>query len=180
MYQALQLFAQLYDEFDHYWQIEMDVRYTGNVRHYLDALSEFARQEPQKQSVERASYFYMQQVHGTYLDFQNTINASLEGAGIWGAVCIPDFEPIGIPPPTPRPEDDDFSWGVGFDADLIFRDLAATCLCWMGGSIKIGSGVQRWRCHPSTHLASCHQPHFLESFKRSACIARTKWHENSI
>ncbi|MCJ1310470.1 hypothetical protein MMC25_004134 [Agyrium rufum] len=119
IFQALQLFAHFYDEFDHYWQLEMDVRYTGDTREYLDSMSRFAREEPRKQSRERASYAYIPEVHGSYRDFFSAVNATLEGGGMWGAEKIKDFAPIGPQPPTKTPQEDNFEWGVGEDADLI-------------------------------------------------------------
>jgi hypothetical protein len=82
--QPFQLFAHFYDDFDHYWQFEMDSRSTSHVGHFLNALSLFARQEPRKQSRERASYAYIPPVHGTYAEFLASVNKSLNGGRLWG------------------------------------------------------------------------------------------------
>jgi predicted small lipoprotein YifL len=119
MYQALQLLAYFYPEFDHFWQLEMDIKFLGNTRHYLDAVSNFAKTEPRKQARERASFFLMSAVHGAYSELLSAVNESLAGGGLWGPLRIPDIEPIGPSPPTKTPEEDDFSWGVGEEADLI-------------------------------------------------------------
>ncbi|KAF2499286.1 hypothetical protein BU16DRAFT_557617 [Lophium mytilinum] len=118
IYQPLQLFAYYYPEYDHFWQLELDVRFTGHTAHYLDALNTFARKQPRKQSIERSSYLYIPSIHGTYANFTSLIDATLNGGGVWGAVNIPDVEPVG-PKPTGSSQEDDFSWGVGEDADLI-------------------------------------------------------------
>ncbi len=98
----------------------MDVRITGNSLHYLEALSAFAKGEPRKQAFERASFRYIPEAHGTYADLLSAVNSSLQGQGIWGPVRIPDIKrPIGPPPPSADPVDDEFKWGVGGDADLI-------------------------------------------------------------
>jgi hypothetical protein len=98
----------------------MDVRFTGNTLDYLEALSAFAKAEPRKQSVERGSFRYLPDVHGTYEDFLLAVNASVQGRGIWGPVPIPEIkEPMGPSPPIPDPIDDNFEWGVGSDADFI-------------------------------------------------------------
>lgn len=126
VYQPLQLFAQFFPDFDHYWQLEMDIRFTGDARLLLNSMSEFARNEPRKQSVERASYYYMPQVHGSYDDFTASINASLSSQGIWGPISIPDIpNPIGPVPPSDDPRHDDFQWGVGDDADLLLTNALA-------------------------------------------------------
>jgi hypothetical protein len=126
VYQPLQLFAQFFPDFDHYWQLEMDIRFTGNVRLLLDSMSAFALNEPRKQSVERASYFYMPAIHDSYADFTQAIDAALQGGGIWGPLTIPDIpNPIGPIPPVASPNDDAFSWGVGEPADLILTNALA-------------------------------------------------------
>lgn len=123
----MQLFARKFDSFDHYWQLELDSKITGHSGIFLDALSRFGRNEPRKQSVERSSYFYMPQVHGSYSEFSAAINESLNGGGLWGPVKIPDIpNPIGPPPPKPFSEDDDFIWGVGEDADLLLTNALAS------------------------------------------------------
>jgi hypothetical protein len=126
VYQPLQLFSQFFPDFDHYWQLEMDIRFTGDARLLLDALSTFARSEPRKQSIERASYYYMPSIHGTYAQFLSSINASLSSGGLWGPLLIPDIpNPIGPVPPVDTPQADPFAWGVGHDADLILTNALA-------------------------------------------------------
>lgn len=151
--QPFQLFTHFYDDFDHYWQCEMDSRFTGQIGHFLNALSLFARQQPRKQSRERASYTYMPLVHSTYAEFLASVNKSLNGGGLWGPERIKDMKPIGPTPPTARPEDDDFTWGVGEDADLIVRKPCATISRmidwvygdWVGG-FQEGNDVPRTAC----------------------------------
>ncbi|KIX92980.1 uncharacterized protein Z520_11253 [Fonsecaea multimorphosa CBS 102226] len=126
VYQPLQLFAQLFPGFDHYWQLEMDMKFTGNSGQWLAAMAKFARKEPRKQSIERSSYYYMPQIHGSYEEFRAVINESLGGGGIWGPIRIPDIEhPIGPQPPVADPHEDSFEWGVGEDADLILTNALA-------------------------------------------------------
>ncbi|KEF59782.1 uncharacterized protein A1O9_04630 [Exophiala aquamarina CBS 119918] len=145
VYQPLQLFAQLFPGFDNYWQLEMDMKITGNSRLWLDALSRFAQNDPRKQSVERSSYFYMPQIHGSYQEFKTSINESLGGGGIWGPIRVPDIQhPIGPQPPVGSPQEDDFTWGVGEDADLILTNPLADVrtarfwpfMHWIGGFEK--------------------------------------------
>ncbi|EXJ60391.1 hypothetical protein A1O7_04543 [Cladophialophora yegresii CBS 114405] len=152
VYQPLQLFAQLFPGFDHYWQLEMDVKITGHAGVWLDAMARFARDQPRKQSVERSSYYYMPQVHGSYEEFSSAVNQSLNGGGIWGPARIGDLpSPVGPQPPVPDPTMDDFDWGVGEDADLILTnglaDVKATKYWpfkgWVHG-FKDGEDTPRW------------------------------------
>ncbi|KAG9943567.1 hypothetical protein KCU85_g8616, partial [Aureobasidium melanogenum] len=118
--QPLQIFAQFYPEFDHYWQLEMDTRFLGHTGDMLNKFSDFARNEPRKQARERASWAYMADYHGSYDDFFNTIDRVLDGnSSVWGNIDIHDFKPIGPRPPVEDPHDEHFSWGVGEEADLI-------------------------------------------------------------
>lgn len=159
--QPFQLFAHFYDDFDHYWQFEMDSRFTGHVGLFLDALSLFARDQPRKQARERASYTYIPRVHGAYPEFLASVNESLKGGGLWGPQNIEEIEPIGPLPPTARPEDDNFFWGVGEDADLIVLKPCATVSRmvdwvykdWIGG-FRAGSDVSRTACPPAQARAS--------------------------
>lgn len=77
--QPMQLFATFYPQFDHYWQIEMDTRFTGHVGEMLRSFHKFGRKEPYKQSRERASWTYMPEQHGSYEDFTMSINRTLKG-----------------------------------------------------------------------------------------------------
>jgi hypothetical protein len=117
--QPLQLFAHFYPEFDHYWQFEMDTRFTGHAGKMLREFHKFGTQVPYKQSRERASWTYMEQIHGTYSEFSTKVNDALGGnATVWGPVSIVDVpEPLGRIPPM-NASDDNFNFGVGWEADL--------------------------------------------------------------
>lgn len=123
MMQPLQLFSQLYPEFDHYWQLEMDVRITQHVGQILDAFDKFGEEQPRKQSHERASWSYMPQFYGTYADFTQKVNLAMpNGTGTWGPTHIgEEISPIGPKPPSPKPYDTEanWKWGVGEPADLL-------------------------------------------------------------
>lgn len=47
-HQPLEIFSQLYPNFDYYWQLEMDSRITGHTYHFLDKAISFAKQQPRK------------------------------------------------------------------------------------------------------------------------------------
>ncbi|KAI5245214.1 hypothetical protein E4T43_03404 [Aureobasidium subglaciale] len=118
--QPLQIFAQFYPEFDHYWQLEVDSRFLGHTGNMLDKFADLARKEPRKQARERASWAYMADYHGSYDDFFSTIDNVLDGdSSVWGSVDIHDIDPIGPVSPVEDPREDHFTWGVGEEADLI-------------------------------------------------------------
>jgi hypothetical protein len=183
VYQPLQLFAQLFPHFDHYWQLEMDAKLTGDAGTWLQAVSEFARKQPRKQSVERSSYFYMPQIHGSYEEFTSAVNDSLRGRGIWGPVSIPDIpNPIGPLPPVDDPVLDDFHWGVGEHADLILTNALADVMTakfwpfkgWVHGFelgpeqtprwySPVAMGRYSWNLLNAMHHAQAHQGLALSS-----------------
>lgn len=119
MEQARQVLAHLFDEFDFYWAIEIDIRFTGNSGIFFDAVEDFARNEPRKQARERSSFFY-NELYNTYANFTSMVDQALNhGSAYWRGVKIPDVESIGPEPPTLRAEDDNFEWGVGEETDLL-------------------------------------------------------------
>ncbi|EPS33487.1 hypothetical protein PDE_08449 [Penicillium oxalicum 114-2] len=121
-HQPIQIFAQLYPQFDYYWQFEMDGRHTGNVYQFLDKAISFAREQPRKYLWERNAYFYTPGAHGPWQEFMDMTNHSLEGLSkntVWGPVLGTGIRPLGPEPPTQSPDEDNFSWGVGEEADMI-------------------------------------------------------------
>lgn len=142
MEQARQLFAYQFPEFDHIWQIELDIRFTGHSGNILNALDSFAREEPRKQARERSSFFFIPGVYDAYQDLLHAVNQTLAGgSAFWQGIRTPGVGYIGPEPPVERPEDDDFKWGVGEDADLILLsstmnvtlDDAWVYKSWIGG-----------------------------------------------
>lgn len=118
--QPLQLFAHFYPEYDHYWQFELDTRFTGDVGKMLQAFHDFSKKEPYKQARERASWAYFPAIHGSYEEFIASVNESLDGgATVWGPVAAKGIDPLVSALPVKDPKDDDFGIGVGWDADLL-------------------------------------------------------------
>lgn len=159
--QPLQLFALHYHEFDHYWQIELDQRFMGDAGRYLDAVSVFARHEPRKQALERATYAFSEEIYGTYKQLMERVDAANNGKSrAWGPVRIPDIDPIGPMPPIEQPGDDDFTWGVGEDADIIVTSFCADVrqANWVFGDyvkgFEQGEETPRWWCPPAVMRAS--------------------------
>lgn len=133
---ALQWFSRQHPEYDFYWNWEMDVRYSGHYYEFNTRIGEWAKKQPRKGLWERSRRFWFPKFHGDYQTFtkfveQQTVEVDIpkndpEQNGpvpIWGPVQ--DFEHSGMlsPPPETQPptsyEQDNYSWGVGEDADLL-------------------------------------------------------------
>ncbi|KAK4215564.1 hypothetical protein QBC37DRAFT_281327 [Rhypophila decipiens] len=137
VFQPMQLFALHYPEFDHFWQLELDMRFTGDAGTFFDKMGEFARNEPRKQALERSMFQHMQKRIGDYQNFSSAVNTANNGsANLWGPLRIPDIDPIGPEPPVPHAANDTFRWGVGEDADVIVT-------AWCGDVRKTNDWVFR-------------------------------------
>ncbi|KAF2168373.1 hypothetical protein M409DRAFT_65392 [Zasmidium cellare ATCC 36951] len=132
----LQWFAQQHPEYDHFWNWEMDIRYSGHYYEFNNRIAEWARQQPRKGMWERARRFYIPKYHGSWQNFTNFVEQETADVDvgkndqvksgpvpIWGP--IKDFpnigmmeSPEGTSPPTTY-EQDNYEWGVGEDADLM-------------------------------------------------------------
>ena len=128
----VQYFALKHPEFDHYWNWEMDVRYTGHHYELLESLGTWTKKQPRKGLWERNSRFYVPGFHGDYAtEFTDYIQGKYlqgpegrrEDLSIWGPDPPPGqaITPLDDLPPlqAPTPIHDNFEWGVGEDADLI-------------------------------------------------------------
>jgi hypothetical protein len=121
-HQPLQIFSQLYPDFDYYWQLEMDGRHTGHSYHFMDRAVSFAREQPRKYLWERNAYFYTPGAHGNWSQFIELVDESLADRSddtIWGPVTGTGIRPLGPDPPVSHPDKDNYTWGVGEEADFI-------------------------------------------------------------
>ncbi|EAL91513.1 DUF3405 domain-containing protein [Aspergillus fumigatus Af293] len=62
--QPLQIFSQVFSDFDYYWQLEMDSRISGHSYHFFEKAADFSRNQPRKYLWERNAYFYIPGAHG--------------------------------------------------------------------------------------------------------------------
>lgn len=116
MYQALQIFSHQFPHFTHFWQLEMDLRFTGHVYDSLETAVKFAKAQRRWNLWERNGRFYIPELHnGSYEAFSETVDADIGDLGVWGPPETTDFIPKG-PKPPPRSEK---QWGVNEDADLV-------------------------------------------------------------
>ncbi|KAG6026031.1 hypothetical protein E4U41_001376 [Claviceps citrina] len=156
--QPVQLFALHYPDFDHYWQVEMDERFLGDAGKYLDAVSAFARAEPRKQALERATFTFHEDTYGTYRNLTARVDAVNHGRSrAWGPVRIPDITPLGPTPPVRHAQHENFTWGVGEDADVLVSSFCADAVQtttwvfrdWIQGEFARGKDTPRWFCPPA-------------------------------
>ncbi|KAK5166730.1 uncharacterized protein LTR77_008274 [Saxophila tyrrhenica] len=126
-FMPLQWFSKMYPQFDFVWNWETDARSTGNHYHFLQKIAGFAAKQPRKYLWERNARFYFPAAHGSYSAWLDDTHASIETAiknnsmePVWGPQPYDSSRqtPIGSSPPHPM-NTDDFSWGVGEEADLI-------------------------------------------------------------
>jgi hypothetical protein len=125
----VQMFSQAFREYEFVWNWEMDSRVVGHHYDVLVRMGEFARRQPRRGLWERSERYYIPSVHGDYdSEFREHVErratgrvryGSGVGELIWGPPKVPVVDPIGPKPPVADPRDDDYSWGVGEDADLI-------------------------------------------------------------
>lgn len=147
-YMALQYFSHQHPEYEHLWNWEMDVRYTGQWYHLFDKIRQWTKNQPRKGLWERNGRFYVPSVHGTWEDFKQMIRVQTEMGtnspnNVWSGLKSGTKEIPGLPqgqsdksvwgpdspedmlagqddpePPTSM-EKDKYTWGVGEEADFI-------------------------------------------------------------
>ncbi|KAA6410832.1 MAG: hypothetical protein FRX48_05142 [Lasallia pustulata] len=148
-FMPLQYFAHKHPEYDHFWNWEMDIRYTGQWYHLFDRVRQWAKAQPRKGLWERNARFYIPSVHGTWEDFKQMVRVQSEmgtsspnniwsslSAGmpptsgsaqpqadqpVWGPLPPQDDNVSTASDPTPpTPYDKDkYTWGTHEEADLI-------------------------------------------------------------
>ena len=116
----VQRFAYEYPQYDFFWNLELDYRYTGHHYNLLEKVVAFGQAQPRKGLWERNERFYIPSVHGPY---HSTFRATIEEVSgretVWGAPRVEKMEPVGPVPPAMDPRDDDYEWGVGEEADYL-------------------------------------------------------------
>lgn len=71
-------FAHQHSEYEYYWNVEMDVRYTGHWYELLTKVSDWAKMQPRKGLWERNARFYVPSEHGTWDDFSHMVRVQTE------------------------------------------------------------------------------------------------------
>ncbi|KAL7936942.1 hypothetical protein V8C35DRAFT_211886 [Trichoderma chlorosporum] len=117
---CVQKFSADHPEFDYIWNWEMDFRFTGHHYDMLDNIAKFGAKQPRRGSWERSERWYIPEYHGDYdTTFRKEVEEAYAGDTVWGAPDLPFIKPVGPKPPVKTPQEDNYSWGVGEDADFI-------------------------------------------------------------
>ncbi|KAI1345049.1 hypothetical protein F5Y15DRAFT_15819 [Xylariaceae sp. FL0016] len=127
---ALQWFAQQHQEYDFFWNWEMDIRYTGHFYEFFMGVDKWAAAQPRKFLWERSAKFWIPGFHGAWPRFSQHVEDEVvmkKEKPIWGPVTFETGKYNALTPPNDtmpptRMEDDDYFWGVGEDADIITFD----------------------------------------------------------
>lgn len=118
----VQLFMQEFREFDYVWNWEMDSRVVGHHYDMLNKLAEFGRKEPRRGIWERSERYFIPSFYGSYdSGFRYAVERDHGNQSVWGPPAVPEsvVKPQGPKPPVATPQEDNFKWGVGEEADLI-------------------------------------------------------------
>lgn len=117
---SVQKFSEEHPQYDYVWNWELDSRYTGHHYNLLEKLAIFAGKQPRKGLWERNERYYIPALYSDYYDtkFRQTVEKAAGVRSIWGAQPSANMTPTGPTPPTSF-QKDDYSWGVGEEADYI-------------------------------------------------------------
>lgn len=117
---SVQKFSIDHPEFDYIWNWEMDFRVTGHHYDMVDNLAKFSAKQPRRGSWERNERWYIPEHHGDYdTTFRKEVEETYGESTVWGAPDLPFITPVGPKPPVKSAEEDNYSWGVGEEADFI-------------------------------------------------------------
>ncbi|KAI1270484.1 hypothetical protein F5Y18DRAFT_434851 [Xylariaceae sp. FL1019] len=122
----LQYFAMEHPEYAHFWNWEMDMRWTGSYYELFDRLDKWGARQTRIGAWERSAKYYIPGLHGTWENFTALVNSetvSSEKQSILGPVGFAGK--VGLEhndnflPPTCATGSDQSRCGIGEDADLI-------------------------------------------------------------
>jgi hypothetical protein len=124
----LQYFAYQHPEYEFFWNWELDMRFLGNYYELFDRLGRWARSQSRIGLWERSAKYYIPFLHGSWENFTALVERETRESGrsrIFGPQNFTGREPLlleqnghSFMPPSCRGPDD-WSCGVGEDADLI-------------------------------------------------------------
>lgn len=114
---AMQHFAHVHPEYEHFWHWEMDVRYTGHYYDLFTKVENWARKQSRKGLWERNERFYVPSVHGSWEDFKQMTRLQTEGGPTNPADARAGFAGVRAPNPHgPNPPQKPI-WGPERPAD---------------------------------------------------------------
>lgn len=123
---ALQYFAMRHPEYEHFWNWEMDMRWTGSYYELFNRLGKWSARQSRVGAWERAAKYYIPGFHGTWENFTDLVDSEIQASGkrsVLGPVTFAgkvsleqgeDFMPASCASGLETSK-----CGVGEDADLI-------------------------------------------------------------
>lgn len=123
----LQHFAKLHPEYAHFWNWEMDMRWTGSYYELFDRLGKWGKDQSRQGMWERASKYYIPELHGDWNNFTQIVERETQRSGrrpIMGPVTFAGKTNLRkgdhvFMPRNCATGSDMKQCGVGEDADLI-------------------------------------------------------------
>ncbi|KAI1389969.1 uncharacterized protein F4822DRAFT_437092 [Hypoxylon trugodes] len=122
----LQHFAMMHPEYAHFWNWEMDMRWTGSYYELFDRLGKWGAKQSRQGMWERASKYYIPGLHGSWENFTELVDHETRTSGkrpILGPVVFTGKTGLGegevFLPASCASGSDMTQCGVGEDADLI-------------------------------------------------------------
>ncbi|KAI1331798.1 hypothetical protein F5Y16DRAFT_395087 [Xylariaceae sp. FL0255] len=122
----LQHFAVTHPEYEHFWNWEMDMRWTGSYYELFDRIGKWAEQQSRIGIWERAAKYYIPGVHGSWQNFTDLVHDETAAANkrpVLGPVDFPGKVELeggeDFLPESCTNDADSSECGVGEEADLI-------------------------------------------------------------
>ncbi|KAI0179294.1 hypothetical protein GGR52DRAFT_535605 [Hypoxylon sp. FL1284] len=122
----LQHFAMMHPEYAHFWNWEMDMRWTGSYYEFFDRLGKWGAEQSRQGMWERASKYYIPGLHGSWENFTDIVDRETKESGrrpIMGPVVFTGKAGLAdgevLLPSSCAAGSDMSQCGVGEDADLI-------------------------------------------------------------
>jgi hypothetical protein len=123
----LQHFAVMHPEYAHFWNWEMDMRWTGSYYELFDRMGKWGAKQSRQGMWERASKYYIPALHGDWNNFTSIVEKETVASGrrsIMGPVIFAGKTSVnnggeGFMPSSCSTGSDMSQCGVGEDADLI-------------------------------------------------------------
>ncbi|GAW17072.1 hypothetical protein ANO14919_065220 [Xylariales sp. No.14919] len=76
----LQHFAVMHPEYEHFWNWEMDMRWTGSYYELFDRLGKWGANQSRVGAWERSAKYYIPGLHGTWENFSQLVNTEIQAS----------------------------------------------------------------------------------------------------
>ncbi|KAH7376397.1 hypothetical protein B0T11DRAFT_20551 [Plectosphaerella cucumerina] len=125
----MQVFALQHPEYSHFWNWELDMRWTGSYYELFDRTGEWAKAQSRTLLWERSAKYYIPPLHGSWDNFSRIVEKELQASGrqaVMGPALFPGRQPLfsettgrdNLPKSCGKDKDPALC-GVGEEADII-------------------------------------------------------------